>query len=110
MESEEAGHERVPRSTEARRTNNAPSRRWLDEFDATGQTRRASKSPITRHQRRVEHLRECHIDGVVGGQIVSKRPDAAQKRLVRVPLKSQSLQVFKSVCGGIAVDLTIFLI
>ena len=41
---------------------------------------------------------------------MSKRPDAAKKRLVGVPLKIQSAQVFKRVCGGIAVDLTILLV
>lgn len=84
-------HHAVPRRC-ARAFRNR-SVRALDEFHAAPGARRARKSTVARQHDRIEHFSKRYVHGVVGAQVVSKRPHSIEERLVRVALEIQRAKI-----------------
>ena len=64
-----------------------------DELDAPGGTRGPRQTAVAGQQHGVQRLGQGHVDGIVRGQVLSERPDTAEKRLVRVAAQVQGAEV-----------------
>lgn len=61
----------------------------FDQFDPTGQPGGPGQVGIACQQGAVERFGEGHVDGVVRGEVLPKRPDSIEQRFVRVPFEIQ---------------------
>ncbi len=68
--------------------------------------RRGSERAIARHQPRIQRLGESDVDGVVGSQIVTQFPRAAEQVDVRVAKDGQHPKVLDRLFGPVEAHLT----
>jgi hypothetical protein len=71
------------------------SHQFVGLTSSTRRARRARKSTVARQQHRIEHLGERHVNGIVGAQVLSKRPHPIEQRLVGVALQVQGAKILE---------------
>ena len=74
---------------------NTTSDGGIDELYSTRHARGARKRTVTRQQHGVEHFGQCDVDGVIGAEVVAKRPHPLEQRLVGVALQIQRAKVIE---------------
>ena len=77
-----------------------------NQFHSPREARSCRNPPVTGEQGRVEGFGEGNVDGVVGRQVFTQRPDAIEKRFVAVTLQIEVSKIVEQLCSTPGVDLS----